>query len=44
MQGDDKSQSYLVFKNVGSVIPIDKHPLPSVIQDNCDFIVAKSDI
>ena len=26
------------------MIPIEKHPLPNAIEENCDFIVNKSDI
>ena len=37
--------SYLIFKKIGSVIPQEKHPLSTIIDNSpCDFIISKSDI
>lgn len=40
----DRTSEYLIFNMVGSVIPIEKHPLPSVFMEQTDFIVSKGDI
>lgn len=36
--------SYQVFKDIGQVIPTEKHPLPRYFEEQCDFIVTRADV